>query len=134
MVKIMENPIKMDDLGVPLFLETPMSHHAQTPPPWEEQPGRNAIFFSAGFDDQVQTYPFHTPFPSFLSKLSKQSFPTSQNEPFYPSPVSLIKTTPNSIQCQPRNLRSMLLVCIQFTTSGNKELTSLPTVIAWITW
>ena len=25
MVKIMENPIKMDDLGVPLFLETPKS-------------------------------------------------------------------------------------------------------------
>ena len=25
MVKIMENPIKMDDLGVPLFLETPIS-------------------------------------------------------------------------------------------------------------
>ena len=24
MVKIMETPIKMDDLGVPLFLETPM--------------------------------------------------------------------------------------------------------------
>ena len=24
MVNIMENPIKMDDLGVPLFLETPM--------------------------------------------------------------------------------------------------------------
>ena len=24
MVKIMENPLKMDDLGVPLFLETPM--------------------------------------------------------------------------------------------------------------
>ena len=24
MVKIMENPIKMDDLEVPLFLETPM--------------------------------------------------------------------------------------------------------------
>ena len=24
MVKIMENPIKMDDLGVPLFLETPI--------------------------------------------------------------------------------------------------------------
>ena len=24
MVKIMENPIKMDDLGVPLFLETSM--------------------------------------------------------------------------------------------------------------
>ena len=24
MVKIMEKPIKMDDLGVPLFLETPM--------------------------------------------------------------------------------------------------------------
>ena len=23
MVKIMENPVKMDDLGVPLFLETP---------------------------------------------------------------------------------------------------------------
>jgi len=22
---IMENPIKMDDLGIPLFLETPMS-------------------------------------------------------------------------------------------------------------
>ena len=26
MVKIMENPIKMDDLGVPLFLETSISH------------------------------------------------------------------------------------------------------------
>ena len=26
MVKIMENPIKMDDLGVPLFLETPKRH------------------------------------------------------------------------------------------------------------
>ena len=26
MVKIMEKPIKMDDLGVPLFLETPISH------------------------------------------------------------------------------------------------------------
>jgi len=25
MVKIMENPIKMDDLGVPLFLETSIS-------------------------------------------------------------------------------------------------------------
>ena len=24
MVKLMENPIKMDDLGVPLFLETPI--------------------------------------------------------------------------------------------------------------
>ena len=24
MVKIMKNPIKMDDLGVPLFLETPI--------------------------------------------------------------------------------------------------------------
>ena len=24
MVKIMENPMKMDDLGVPLFLETPI--------------------------------------------------------------------------------------------------------------
>ena len=24
MVKMMENPIKMDDLGVPLFLETPI--------------------------------------------------------------------------------------------------------------
>ena len=26
MVKIMENPIKMDELGVPLFLETPKSN------------------------------------------------------------------------------------------------------------
>ena len=26
MVKIMEHPIKMDDLGVPLFLETNVSH------------------------------------------------------------------------------------------------------------
>ena len=24
---IMENPIKMDDLGVPLFLETPICHY-----------------------------------------------------------------------------------------------------------
>ena len=24
MVKMMENPLKMDDLGVPLFLETPI--------------------------------------------------------------------------------------------------------------
>ncbi len=30
MVKIMENPIKMDDLGVPLFLETPISILEQT--------------------------------------------------------------------------------------------------------
>ena len=27
MVKIRENPIKMDDLGVPLFLETSISPH-----------------------------------------------------------------------------------------------------------
>ena len=27
MVKIMENPIKMDDLGEPLFLETPIYIH-----------------------------------------------------------------------------------------------------------
>ena len=26
MVKIMENPIEMDDLGIPLFLETPIYH------------------------------------------------------------------------------------------------------------
>ena len=26
----MENPIKMDDLGIPLFLETPMSTSKQT--------------------------------------------------------------------------------------------------------
>ncbi len=32
---IMENPIKMDDLGVPLFLETPIL------PCWFTQPGRN---------------------------------------------------------------------------------------------
>ena len=30
MVKIMENPIKMDDLGVPLFLETPIYIHEVT--------------------------------------------------------------------------------------------------------
>ena len=30
MVKIMENPIKLDDLGVPLFLETPI--YDKTPP------------------------------------------------------------------------------------------------------
>ena len=29
MVKIMENPIKMDDLGVPLFLETPICFENQ---------------------------------------------------------------------------------------------------------
>ena len=29
MVKIMENPIKMDDLGVPLFLEIPTCFHEQ---------------------------------------------------------------------------------------------------------
>ncbi len=27
MVKLMENPIEMYDLGVPLFLETPISYH-----------------------------------------------------------------------------------------------------------
>ena len=27
MVKIMEHPIKIDDLGVPLFLETPIFYH-----------------------------------------------------------------------------------------------------------
>ena len=31
MVKIMENPIKTDDLGVPLFLETPISISACAP-------------------------------------------------------------------------------------------------------
>ena len=29
MVKIMNNPIKMDDLGVPLFLETPISRSSK---------------------------------------------------------------------------------------------------------
>ena len=29
---IMENPIKMDDLGVPLFLETPISNDISTSP------------------------------------------------------------------------------------------------------
>ena len=28
---IMENPIKMDDLGVPLFLETPISENSDVP-------------------------------------------------------------------------------------------------------
>ena len=32
MVKKMENPIKMDDLGVPLFLETPIWLHNKSPP------------------------------------------------------------------------------------------------------
>ena len=31
MVKIMENPIEMDDLGVPLFLETPISRKRHCP-------------------------------------------------------------------------------------------------------
>ena len=36
MVKIMENPIKMDDLGVPLFLEIPISfHHMLSLYSWE---------------------------------------------------------------------------------------------------
>ena len=132
MVKIMENPIKIDDLGgTSIFGNTHVSSCPNSPNLGKNNLGRMLNFFSL-----VSTIKFKhtTPSPSFLSKLSKQSFPTSQNEPFYPSPVSLIKTTPNSLQCQPRNLRSMLLVCIQFTTSGNKELTSLPTVIAWITW
>ena len=30
-VKIMENPIKMDDLGVPLFLETPILYQLLLP-------------------------------------------------------------------------------------------------------
>ena len=30
MVYFMEKPIKMDDLGVPLFLETPISSHVTT--------------------------------------------------------------------------------------------------------
>ena len=29
---IMENPIKMDDLGVPLFLETPICHNQEFKP------------------------------------------------------------------------------------------------------
>ena len=32
MVKIMENPIKMDDLGVPLFLETPIKEYGHKEP------------------------------------------------------------------------------------------------------
>ena len=31
MVKIMENPIKMDDLGVPLFLDTPICSKKHPP-------------------------------------------------------------------------------------------------------
>ena len=34
MVYFMENPIKMDDLGVPLFLETPISHPKGS---WEDE-------------------------------------------------------------------------------------------------
>ena len=33
MVKIMENPIKMDDLGLPLFLETSICFYFH-PDPW----------------------------------------------------------------------------------------------------
>ena len=42
MVYFMENPIKMDDLGVPLFLETPMVRFQwqpfSVPPPTVRQP------------------------------------------------------------------------------------------------
>ena len=32
----MENPIKMDDLGVPLFLETPMYHIPKNKKEWQQ--------------------------------------------------------------------------------------------------
>ena len=38
MVKIMENPIKIDDLGVPLFLETPRCCLSKFPS-WKKQGG-----------------------------------------------------------------------------------------------
>ena len=46
---IMENPIKMDDLGVPLFLETPKYHQQFQVPKMEVR--KNLIFgyFGGGF-------------------------------------------------------------------------------------
>ena len=48
----MENPIKMDDLGVPLFLETPISVFVHKSFPLKEDPLSILCFglFSAAFD------------------------------------------------------------------------------------
>ena len=43
MVKIMETPIKIDDLGVPLFLETPISNI-------RGKAGSVCVFFFCGED------------------------------------------------------------------------------------
>ena len=37
MVKIMENPIKIDDLGVPPFKETPICSNVFSSKPWKPQ-------------------------------------------------------------------------------------------------
>ena len=44
MVYFMKNPIKMDDLGVPLFLETPIYKYIWTPP----KKDRCLFFWKAG--------------------------------------------------------------------------------------
>ena len=44
----MENPIKMDDLGVPLFLETPILALAQLCTTNFSQRGEKAMKFRAG--------------------------------------------------------------------------------------
>ena len=46
---IMENPIKMDDLGVPLFLETPREGFVRIPPLEKE----NHPLKSAGWDEDI---------------------------------------------------------------------------------
>ena len=49
MVKIMENPIKMDDLGVPLFLETPIYTNIPFMEPNTKEENHLPNFFGRGY-------------------------------------------------------------------------------------
>lgn len=125
----------VDDIKVHQFPER--FHHVspwtKLPQPWEEATWQGCL--NSSTERSSSNIPFPHPSPLFPLQIVQTKFSYQWKwTKIHPSPVSLIKTTPNSLQCQPKNLRSMLLVCVQFTTSGNKELTSLPTVIAWITW
>ena len=77
MVKIMENPIKIDDLGVQLFLETPT---------WKNQPQKtNPIFLTHLIPDffvspKTSTISSHLP-ESYGESHVKLSFPSGKKSP-----------------------------------------------------
>jgi len=67
---IMENPVKMDDLGVPLFLETPILQTLETPPKINfllpAVTSLRSLFFKRIFFGQLQKVAKRD-LPSFIS-------------------------------------------------------------------